>query len=244
MRRFYLNIESLDEQLLTLTEEESKHAVRVLRMKIGDQAEIVNGHGDLFVGEIIDASPKRMTLQQKSFIKVPKDKYHIHIAIAPTKSNDRIEWFLEKATELGIHEVTPILCDNSERKKIKLERYEKILVAAMKQSKRLYLPVLNEFTKFNDFIEKHPNGYLAHCYEDESLNTTILAELKKDASPWVKSNTPVLIGPEGDFSIKEVKKATESGYQSLTLGSTRLRTETAGVYACTNFKLFFEEIYE
>ncbi|MBW7866957.1 MAG: 16S rRNA (uracil(1498)-N(3))-methyltransferase [Brumimicrobium sp.] len=241
MNRFFLELDSLDNDILTLSEEESKHAAKVLRLQNGDSVEVINGKGELFLGEILDNAHKRMMIQRKEHLVQPKDDYHIHIAIAPTKNNDRFEWFLEKATELGIHEITPLLCDNSERKVINKDRFEKILVSAVKQSKRLFLPKLNDLTKLDVFLKNNPNGLLAHCYEDSSKNTTISKEIMKNSQRWLVQNTPILIGPEGDFSQNEVQKATQNGYQFVTLGKTRLRTETAGVFACASCKLFLEE---
>lgn len=241
MRRFYVNIPSDSPTTVALPEEEAKHISKVLRMQLGDSVELVNGKGDLFVGEISIISQKKVEVRITDTKHFPEDNHHIHIAIAPTKHNDRIEWFLEKVTELGVHEISLLSCDNSERKKINLERYKRILVAAMKQSKRLYLPQLNPMMKCEEFIGQHPNGLLAHCYEDQSRNTTIFKALANDDSRWTKANTPILIGPEGDFSLKEVEKALQNQYQTVTLGETRLRTETAGVYACMNVKLYFDE---
>ncbi|PWH86989.1 16S rRNA (uracil(1498)-N(3))-methyltransferase [Brumimicrobium oceani] len=241
MRRFYIDIASLNQEKITLPPDESKHAAKVLRMMAGDQMEIVNGTGVVFTGEIIDSAPKAVVVKKIDFHKATPDEHHIHIAIAPTKNNDRFEWFLEKATELGIHEITPILCKNAERKKIKLERFQKILVSAMKQSKRLFIPKLNELISIEEFIKQNPNGLIAHCYEEEERNTSIQKQLEKESNRWIEKKTPILIGPEGDFTLNEVKKALENGFQAVTLGKTRLRTETAGVYACMNVKLFFEE---
>lgn len=241
MRRFYIDIDDLNQNEVTLPPDESKHAAKVLRMVSGDQLEIVNGTGVVFTGEIIDSTPKSVVVKKTQFHQAEPDPYQIHIAIAPTKINDRFEWFLEKATELGVHEISPILCKNAERKNIKVDRFQKILIAAMKQSKRLFLPKLNELTSVENFITQHPNGIIAHCYQEEERNTTIQKQLQIDASRWINKNTPILIGPEGDFTLDEVKKALANGYQSVTLGKTRLRTETAGIYACMNLKLFFEE---
>lgn len=241
MRRFYIDIHSLDIEEITLPPEESKHVAKVLRMGVGDQLEIINGTGAVFTGEITLSEPKNVNVKRIGYVQTERDPFHIHIAIAPTKNNDRFEWFLEKATELGIHEITPILCANSERKKIKLERYQKIIVSATKQSKRLFIPQLNDLISFDKFVRQSPNGLIAHCYEEEERNTTIFRQLKEDKNRWINENTPILIGPEGDFSLNEVKIAIENGFQTVTLGRTRLRTETAGVYACMNMKLFFEE---
>lgn len=244
MRRFFVDIENLDQESITLPVDESKHAAKVLRMKTGHQMELVNGKGLVFTGEITDDQPKAVEVKRIDLKKENRDKHHIHIAIAPTKNNDRLEWFLEKATELGIHEITPILCSNSERKKIKPERLEKIIVSAMKQSKRLFLPKLNPLISVDKFLSSHPNGLIAHCYEEEDRNISIQSVLHSNANLWQTDNLPILIGPEGDFSLNEVKKALENGYQAVTLGKTRLRTETAGVYACMNVKLYFEEFFE
>ncbi|RFC55298.1 16S rRNA (uracil(1498)-N(3))-methyltransferase [Brumimicrobium aurantiacum] len=241
MRRFFVDITDLNQDKVTLPPDESKHAAKVLRMKCGDQMEIVNGKGVLFTGEIIDDAPKSVIVQKLDYIQESPDEHHIHIAIAPTKNNDRYEWFLEKATELGIHEITPILCKNAERKRIKPERFQKILVSAIKQSKRLFLPKLNALTKVEDFISQHPSGLIAHCYEEEDRNTTIAKSLSTNSSQFTKANTPILIGPEGDFTLNEIEKALKNQYQAVTLGKTRLRTETAGVYACMAVKQYFEE---
>lgn len=241
MRRFFIDIPSLEHESITLPPDESKHAAKVLRMTVGDQLEIVNGTGMVFTGEISSNEPQKVVVAKIDLRKIEPDKYHFHIAIAPTKSNDRFEWFLEKATELGVHEITPLLCENSERKQIKPERFNRIIVGAMKQSKRLFLPKLNALTSFEDFVKLHPHGLIAHCYEEEERNTSIYRELQLDINRWKDKNTPVLIGPEGDFTINEVQLALKNEYQAVTLGKTRLRTETAGVYACMNLKLFFEE---
>lgn len=241
MRRFFVDIPTLQQENITLPNDESKHISKVLRMQIGDHLEIINGKGALYTGEITEISHQKVSAKCIDYKEVSPDNFHIHVAIAPTKQNDRLEWFLEKATELGIHEISLLLCDNSERKKVNLDRFKRILVAATKQSKRLYIPQLNPLIKFDDFIVQHPKGIIAHCYEEEERNSTIFCELNKHSSRWKTENIPLLIGPEGDFSIKEVKNALKNQYQTVTLGKTRLRTETAGVYACMNVKLYFDE---
>lgn len=223
MRLFYdATIES-GVQSHVLSEDESKHACKVLRMKNGDSLALVNGKGYYFETEIVDAHPKRCEVEITLETKQEEDKKQIHIAIAPTKLNDRMEWFMEKATELGITEITLLLTKNSERKAAKLERFEKILVSAMKQSKRLYLPKLNDLTSFNEFISQHPKGLIAECYDGEKSTIT---------ESFTNQNCPILIGPEGDFTLEEVEQAKKSGYLSISLGENRLRTETAGLYAC------------
>lgn len=211
-----------------LNEEESKHACRVMRLTEGDEIAILNGKGIEFFATIIEAHSKHCKIEIISKTEEPTSMNEIHIAIAPTKIIDRMEWFLEKATEIGITEITPLLCSNSERKQIKEERLEKILVAAMKQSKRLFLPKLNPLTDFNSFLQKYPKGLLAHCYEAEKQAISDVLE---------GTDCPILIGPEGDFSLPEVEKALKSGYTTISLGKNRLRTETAGLYAVMQAKI-------
>jgi 16S rRNA (uracil1498-N3)-methyltransferase len=231
MRSFYIQDAFLDAETLKLPEEESKHACKVLRMQEGNQLSIVNGRGDELIAEIIDANYKACEVKKVKFLHTSPADFEIHIAIAPTKMNDRFEWFLEKATELGVHKITPLLCSNSERKKIKQERYHKVIVSAMKQSKRLYLPELDDLISLDNFIKLNPTGLMAHCFEGEKGSI-------KDALK--KKNCPILIGPEGDFTNLEVEKLIQSGYQPITLGETRLRTETAGIYACALSKFLLE----
>jgi 16S rRNA (uracil1498-N3)-methyltransferase len=233
MRLFYDPTIESSKKNHALSEEESKHICRVLRLKIGDDVAILDGNGSLFETKIIDDNPKRCTVEIVNHSFQEKPTSEIHIAIAPTKMMDRLEWFLEKATEIGMTEITPLLCDNSERKQIKDERLEKILVSAIKQSKGMYLPKLNPLTDFNTFIQKHPEGLLAHCYENEK-------NAMKDV--FVFNNCPILIGPEGDFSTKEVELALKSGYKTITLGENRLRTETAGIYAVVKAKLMIDNL--
>lgn len=230
MRRFF--VEHIEQNILTLPEEESKHVIRVLRMNIGDFIELVDGKGSLVTAEIVSDNPKRCTVTVSERIIKERDSYSIHMAIAPTKNLDRMEWMVEKCTELGAHKISFLSCSNNERKVLKLDRLEKIAVSAMKQSKRYFLPVIEELIDFESFISKHPKGYIAHCYEG-----------KKEGlfSSYADDGLPILIGPEGDFSEKEVAEAINSGYISITLGNTRLRTETAGLYACSIAKLKMEE---
>jgi 16S rRNA (uracil1498-N3)-methyltransferase len=211
-----------------LNEEESKHACKVMRLVIGNEIAILNGKGVEFIAKIVEAHPKHCKVEIISKTEELKPNYDLHIAIAPTKIIDRIEWFLEKATEIGITEITPLICSNSERKIIKEERLEKILIAAMKQSKRLFLPKLNPLTEISSFIKQHPKGLIAHCYEGDKASISEVFETK---------NSPILIGPEGDFSMKEVEIALNSGYKTITLGKNRLRTETAGLYAVMQGKM-------
>jgi 16S rRNA (uracil1498-N3)-methyltransferase len=212
----------------TLSEEESKHIVRVLRLEKGQEIGILDGKGRLFTCEINDAHPKRCMLNIVNIDLAEALPHEIHIAVGPTKQMERIEWFVEKATEIGITEISLIDCDNGERAKINIDRLVKKAVSAMKQSHRTFLPKINELQKLSDFIEANPNGLIAHCYENE----------KNDFSDVFEStNCPILIGPEGDFSQKEIEKALENGYKTITLGPNRLRTETAALYACMQAKL-------
>jgi 16S rRNA (uracil1498-N3)-methyltransferase len=212
---------------ITFDKTESRHIVRVLRKKEDDILNITNGKGFLFDAKITIASDKKCI----AIIINAKEKqkpwhYYLHIAIAPTKNNDRFEWFLEKATEIGIDEITPIICNNSERRIVKLERFEKIVQSAMKQSLKFTLPKLNQPVKFNEFINQKFEGeiYIAHCEEGENKNL-----LKEVVSPSEK--TTILIGPEGDFSSLEIEKALAKKFIPISLGESRLRTETAGLVA-------------
>ena len=214
--------------------EESRHIIKVLRKKDSDILHVTNGLGFLFETEITLASDNKCIVQVLSIKKTPEPKFHLHLAVAPTKMNDRFEWFLEKATEIGINEITPIFCDRSERKVINPERFEKIILSAMKQSNETYLPKLNEAVSFKEFIKQKNEGLqlIAHCEETN----------KKSLKDILKSNESVtmLIGPEGDFSEKEIALALENSYQPVTLGNTRLRTETAAIVACHSV-VFFNE---
>ena len=214
-----------------LNEEESKHACKVMRLKEGDSLLILNGKGQEFNAIIENAHNKHCSLKILKEREEAKPKEEIHIALAPTKMMDRLEWFLEKATEIGITEISLILCDNSERKVIKKERLEKILVSAMKQSKRLFLPKLNNLISFKEFITNNKNGLIAHCYNKEKSSLKDVFRL---------NNCPIIIGPEGDFSLEEVEAANINGYKTITLGENRLRTETAALYSVMQSKLIIE----
>ncbi len=229
MQLFYNPDISESTTQITFDKIESKHIVRVLRKKEGDILNITNGKGFLFDAKISFASDKKCVAEIIEIQEKPKPRnYYLHIAIAPTKNNDRIEWFLEKATEIGIDEITPIICQNSERRVVKLERFEKIIQSAMKQSLKFTIPKLNEPIKFNQFINQNFEGKtcIAHCEEsDKKL-------LKSIVSPSEK--TTILIGPEGDFSTQEIKVALEKKCIPISLGESRLRTETAGLVVVQN----------
>lgn len=228
MQLFYNpNISEIAKEV-TFDKEESRHIVKVLRMKEGDTFKITNGKGSFFNAEIINANPKGCLVKICSEDTQKPNPYQLHLAVAPTKLNDRFEWFLEKATEIGITEITPIICDHSERKVIKPERYEKILQSAMKQSLKAYLPTLNPAISFKDFLSQTTNSEalkcIAHCEETDKKS------LKSHLLP--NKNITILIGPEGDFSSEEITLAKNAGFIPVTLGESRLRTETAAIVAC------------
>mgnify|MGYP001593053661 CR=1 FL=1 len=226
MQLFYnSNIQTSTKQF-TFDKTESRHIVRVLRKKEGDTVFITNGFGSLFTSKIIIANDKKCLVQIVSFETIEKPwNYYLHIAIAPTKLNDRFEWFLEKATEIGIDEITPIICDHSERKVVKLERMEKIIHSAAKQSLKNHFPKLNEPISFKQFMDSTFEGqlFIAHCEETDKKSLKNELELG--------SNITILIGPEGDFSRKEINLSLEHNFIPVSLGNSRLRTETAGVIA-------------
>ncbi|MFV8393288.1 16S rRNA (uracil(1498)-N(3))-methyltransferase [Flavobacterium sp. LB2P6] len=235
MQLFYNPTITESTETFSFDKEESKHIIKVLRKKDTDILFVTNGLGFLFKTKITLASDSKCTVKILSFEKAPSSKFHLHLAVAPTKMNDRYEWFLEKATEIGIHEITPIICDHSERKVINMERFDKILLAAMKQSNELYLPKLNEAVTFKEFIKLEREGLklIAHCEETNKKN------LKSVLKP--NESITVLIGPEGDFSEKEIASALENNFIPVSLGNTRLRTETAAIVACHSVVFVNEE---
>ena len=220
----------------TLSEEESQHAVRVLRLQAGDELEVVDGAGGYYLAVVTNPHPKHCEFQIKETItEYGKRDYRLHIAIAPTKNIERLEWFIEKCTEIGVDEITPILCRFSERKIIKPERLEKIIVSAAKQSLKAYFPILNPMCSFRDFIQQTTvsQKFIAHCYEQDKQ---LLQQVYQKSSDAV-----ILIGPEGDFSPEEVQAAIQHQFQPVSLGSSRLRTETAGIAACHTISLINEK---
>ena len=226
MQLFYNpNIDETTESF-SFDKEESKHIIKVLRKKDTDILYVTNGLGFLFETEIILASDNKCTVKILSVEKAEPSKFKLHMAVAPTKMNDRFEWFLEKATEIGIHEITPIICDRSERKVVNKERFDKIILTAMKQSNVLFLPKLNEAKTFKEFIKHENKGlqFIAHCEETDKKS------LKSVLKP--NENVTLLIGPEGDFSEKEIALALENKFVPVSLGNTRLITETAAIVAC------------
>lgn len=210
-----------------LNEEETLHCVKVLRLSQGDTIQVIDGIGTLYDARIVVPSPKRVEVEilaaHPDFGSHP---YELHMAVAPTKNIDRFEWFVEKAVEIGVDSITPLLCRYSERKVIKLERLEKIAISAAKQSLKGKVPVIHSLTSIDQFLSEAPEGqrFIAHCHED---GERLL--LSKQIQPG--SVCSVLIGPEGDFSEEEVAKAMKTGFIPVSLGNSRLRTETAAVVA-------------
>jgi len=220
-----------------LPEEESQHAVKVLRMQVGDTLTVVDGAGGFYKARITNPHPKHCAFEiTDTILEYGKRNYRLHIAIAPTKNIERLEWFIEKATEIGIDEITPIVCRFSERKVIKAERLEKIIVSAAKQSVKAYFPKLNPLCTFDELIKtcQASQKFIAHCYEEDKRL------LQTEIQP--SEDVLILIGPEGDFSKEEVQKALSLGFIPVSLGNSRLRTETAGVVACHTVCLRNEEI--
>lgn len=215
-----------------LSQEEAAHAIRVLRLQAGDKLEITDGAGSLYPTRVASVQGKHCYVEPVEAVRVPKNwNGMLHIAIAPTKNMDRIEWFAEKATEIGLDALTFLNCRFSERKVVKPERVERIVVSAMKQSLKYSKPVVGDMVDFKKFIAAERNGakYIAHCYDSERVLLKDILVPGEDAT--------VLIGPEGDFSPEEVELAIKAGYRPVSLGSSRLRTETAALVACHTFIL-------
>ncbi len=215
-----------------LSEEEARHCIKVLRKKQGDTINVIDGFGTFYVCKITEITKRDCKFEIVSQETEKAFPFHLHIAIAPTKNMDRLEWFVEKCTEIGISEITFLLCDRSERKHIKLERLHKIAVSASKQSIKAKIPILNDLIKYSDFIKKDIEG------------TKQIAHLVDNKRDYIsKSNTSdnytILIGPEGDFSPKEVESALDTNYQPISLGPNRLRTETAGISACQQVNILY-----
>jgi 16S rRNA (uracil1498-N3)-methyltransferase len=227
MHSFYC--ESFESSMLLLNEEESSHATRVLRLRAGDVVLLLDGKGSRAEATLVEPHAKRCVLELKGDIHYEVSAAAgLHIAMAPTKNIDRFEWFLEKATEIGIKKITPLLTANSERKVVNQERLQKIVLSAMKQSQRLYLPELEEMKTFKKFVEKETGNsirFIAHCEEREKKFFANEVQKIEDSI--------LLIGPEGDFNPTEIDMALQAGFIPVSLGNARLRTETAGVYAAS-----------
>jgi 16S rRNA (uracil1498-N3)-methyltransferase len=228
MQIFYTPDIAVDATHYTLTEEESKHAIRVLRLENGDSLQLVDGRGGFYTARIIDPHPKKTLLViDEARQEYGKRNHYLHIAVAPTKNIERLEWFLEKATEIGIDEVSLIQCQRSERKEAKTERLDKIITSAVKQSIKAYHPRLNGMQPLSKLLSSPFDGqkFIAHCLPGED-KVTLASQLK------LQGQYMILIGPEGDFTEKEIADALQNGYKPITLGESRLRTETAALEAC------------
>ena len=211
-----------------LPESDSQHCVRVLRMKEGDTLEVIDGKGHRYTCRLIEAHAKRAHVEIIEKQDVPLSwQNNITIAVAPTKHLDRMEWMVEKLTEIGVNRITPLLCRYSERKELKIERLEKIAISAMKQSLKTVLPIIDVMTPIKDVITKqmYDQRFIAYC--DTSIPRKLLS-----AEYRANKDTLILIGPEGDFSTEEINLALNSGYKPISLGDNRLRTETAAIVAC------------
>ncbi len=211
---------------LVLSEETSKHCVQVLRMKKGEKLQLTNGIGDLFTAEIVAANKKNTIVKILETINIKPQNKQVSIAISLLKNASRFEWFLEKATEIGIAEIFPIISKRTERQHFRFDRMNGILIAAMLQSQQTFLPTLHEPILYNEIFtpSKHETKLIAHCEEDKKI---AIKEIN------ISNKTQILIGPEGDFTAEEIALALQNNYLPITLGNTRLRTETAGVVAAT-----------
>ncbi len=224
MTMFY--VPTLTQGICVLSEEESMHAVKVLRLKSSDAIVVVDGVGGMYKAIITIAHHKHCAFEITQVMPTIVMPYNLHIAIAPTKNIDRFEWFVEKATEIGVSQITPIICQHSERKILKEDRVQKIIVAASKQSIKAHFPVLHPLCTFEQFVLNNAatQKFIAHCYEYDKK------ELKSELR--AASSSIIMIGPEGDFSPSEINTAIQNSYVPVALGTSRLRTETAGLYAC------------
>ena len=228
MELFYIETLSSNMSEVKFSVDESRHIIKALRKKNGDPIHITNGKGLEWIGKITNSDIRKVTAKYNSGCIHKNNKPNLHIAIAPPKSNDRMDWFLEKATEIGISEITPIICDHSERKVIKPARMKKILVRAIKQSNQFHLPKLNPICTFKQFTEKKylDIKMIAHCREGRKKQLYQINNIQSDLI--------ILIGPEGDFTKREIEIAKVNSYAEISLSSQRLRTETAGIVACNS----------
>ncbi len=226
MQLFYNPTLSKTSKEIVFDKKESGHIIKVLRKKIGDNLNITNGKGILFSAVIKSDNHNKCIAEITEYKISPAPDYRLHLVVAPTKRNERFEWFLEKATEIGLSEITPIICEHSERRKVNIERFERVVQSALKQSLQTYIPQVNPAISFKDFIaQQHlEERYIAHCEEDQKI-------LLRDAiTP--KTDVEILIGPEGDFSRSEIETALKHHFKPVSLGHNRLRTETAALAAC------------
>jgi 16S rRNA (uracil1498-N3)-methyltransferase len=225
MQLFYIPDLNENSKTAIFKSDESRHLFKVLRKKVGDEVLITNGNQLMFKGNILDISKNNCEVEISKCEKKEKLGYSLHIVISILKSNERFEWFLEKASEIGITEITPVLCERSEKKFINEKRLNKVLISAMKQSLKANLPILNPIVKLKDFYKSNLSDqlFIAHCNESEK--DFLISSIKP------KENVTILIGPEGDFSKNEVEEAIKIGFKPVSLGNTRFRAETAAIIA-------------
>lgn len=229
---FYIESVSLHDNIVLLNEENSKHIVQVLRMEAGRQLTLTDGLGTIYTAEILDAHKKKCFVKIIQTSNQNKSSQPVCVAVSPVKNNSRFEWFLEKATELGVTEIIPLLCERTEKQHLKFERLRGILISAMLQSQQAWLPILHEPVKYESFVKDNPsaNKFIAHC---EKQNKISLKELIGQSSTQLINGATILIGPEGDFTKDEIEFAFQNNFTPVALGNTRLRTETAALVAVT-----------
>lgn len=226
----YFFVGGLDEKRLQLDEDTSKHMISVLRMQKGEELLLTNGKGQKAHAQIIDDNRKRCVVEVSSIELEEQSQPHVSIAISITKNSSRFEWFLEKATEIGVNEIIPLLCERTAKEKFRYDRMQGILISAMLQSQQAWLPNLHQPTSFNDVIKaaSQRQKFIAHC----------LPEQKQQLNSLITHHSSlILIGPEGDFTPKEIEVALQAGFTPVALGNTRLRTETAGMVAAALLKI-------
>lgn len=225
---FFTEPINTSDNFVVLSEENSKHIVQVLRMQVGKQLKLTDGVGNSYTAEITDAHKKKCTVKiiAKEFVEQTKNK--VCIAVSPVKNNSRLEWFLEKATEIGVSEIVLLMCDRTEKQNIKQDRLQAILVSAMLQSQQAWLPILQEPKRYNEFVKnvKTENKFIAHCEENKKNSL-------KEFQNQLTNQLTILIGPEGDFTSQEIELAIQNNFVPVALGNTRLRTETAALVAAT-----------
>ena len=226
MQLFYTN--NVSEGTALFSREESSHCIRVLRMRRGDTLHFTDGEGSLYEGIITEDDPHEMKVSVTGMTKnVGKRQYRLHVAISPLKNDDRLEWFIEKAVELGIDEITPVICSRTEKKQIRKERLEGLILSAMKQSVKSFLPGLNEAVTFKEFVARGSAGRKLIACCDQQFERQAITSVTRRGEDVV-----IMIGPEGDFTEEEVRLASDAGFLPVHIGTSRLRTETAGVAAC------------
>jgi len=225
----YFYEENVEQPIHVLSEETARHCIQVLRMKEGEQLQLTDGKGNSFTAIIITANKKNCEVRIEASSRELRAASNVAIAISLLKNSSRLEWFMEKATEIGISEIIPLICDHTEKQNFRFDRMQNILVSAMLQSQQTWLPQLHQPKRFDDFIREDFDGLqlIAHCAEGEKYSLSILINQHSD------QNKLIVIGPEGDFSNEEIKASLEKKFMPVTLGNTRLRTETAGIVAAT-----------